>query len=323
LRQEKLLAVGEAHLALVPEEAYESLKEANEYIREPGGSPVNVSRAATKWGARVEYAGKLGKDPFGDYLARLLPECEIGTSYLSQTHLAPTRVLFRSQADGGERLLIQSSSADRLLRPDDIEKDWIDYGDITYFSSQPLSQSPSRGAIEKLVNIAGEKGAIVAFAPQVNLDEWPNETLARETILYNIPYAHILIISEEELKFFTEKEDEFLAIKKLFSGKTKCMIIMRGNKGITYVTERDKGNIRYAMEDIVDPAGMDDAFIGYLLSDLLKQQVTADQLTGYLMDAFSLEERLVKALDYRYKTARKRGSFFAMTDGNGLSASLS
>jgi fructokinase len=312
--EEKLLAIGEAHLAFVPIKAHETLKTSEQFIREAGGSPVNVAVAASKLGVRTEYAGKLGKDPFGDYISELLPTYGVGTRYLSQTHLAPTHVFFRPQANDGERFLPQSSTADGLLRPDDLNKDWINRGDVVYFSSKPFTQNLSKGAIEKAVNIAGEKGGTVAFAPQLKLDEWPNEILARETILQSIPYAHMLIVSEKELKFFSGKEDEYLAIKKLFGGKTKCMIILRGHNGITYVTERDKGNIRYTMKEVVDTTGMDDAFIGYLLSDLLQQQVTPNQLSSYFKDIFSLEDRLEKALKYRYLNAQKRGGLTAMAE---------
>jgi fructokinase len=322
VKEEKLLAIGEAHLAFIPIEVHESLKASEQFIREPGGSPVNVAVAASKLGVRTEYVGRLGKDPFGDYITKLLPTYGVGTRYLSQTDLAPTHVFFRSQANDGERFLPQSSTADGKLRPDDLNKDWINRGDVIYFSSKPLIQNLSKGAIEKAVNIAGEKGGIVAFAPQLKLDEWPNKILARETVLQSIPYAHLLIVSEKELKFFSGKEDEYLAIKKLFGGKIKCMIILRGHNGITYVTERDKGNIRFTMKEVIDPTGMDDAFIGYLLSDLLQHQVTPDQLSNYFKDTFGLEERLEKALMYRYLNAQKRGALTAMADGLNSSAAI-
>jgi fructokinase len=319
--QGKLLSIGEAHLAFVPIEAHESLKISEQFQKQPGGSPVNVAVTASSLGARAEYVGKLGKDPFGDYITNLLHEYGVGTSYLSHTHMAPTHVFFQAHTNQLERFLPQSTTADSLLRPDDIYKDWLEHGDIIYFSSRPLIQNPSLGAIDKAVHFAGEKGAIIAFSPQLKLDEWPNETLARETILHSIPYAHILIVTEEELKLLTGKEDEYLAIKQLFGGKTKLMVVMRGNKGITYVTERDKGNLRYNMEDVVDPTGMDDAFIGYLLSDILKTQVSVHQLSSYLIDSFRLEERLEEALKYRHSNARHRGSIPAITDVKDFSVS--
>ncbi|MGV3487387.1 MAG: PfkB family carbohydrate kinase [Tuberibacillus sp.] len=314
MRQEKLLALGEAHLAFVPKAAHESLKEAELFIKESGGSPINVALAATKLGIHAEFAGKIGDDPFGDTIADLLNKCGVGTRYLSKTNMASTHVFFRSQAGDGERTLVQTASADFFLRPDDIDKEWMNRGDVIYFGSKPLAQNPSRGAIEKAVNVAGEKGAMIVFAPQLRLDEWPNETLAREIILYNAPYAHLLILSEEELKFYTGKEDEYTAIKNLFGGKIKCMIITRGNKGITYVTERDKGNIRYAMKEIVDKTGMDDAFIGYIISDMIKRQVGGDGLSNYLKDVFLLEEVLENALKFREFSARRRGAFASIAE---------
>lgn len=307
MSQAKLLAIGEAHLAFVPDEPVDSLKTSKKFIKEAGGSAITVAVNVAQSGNSVEFIGKLGKDPFGDYITGLLHDYGVGTSYLLQTHLAPTRVIFRSHAQTGDRFLPQTTSADGLLRPDDINKDWIDRGDIIYFSSTSLTQNSGRGAIEKAMHCAGEKGAMITFAPQLDLDEWPNETLARETILHSIPYAHILIISEEELHLFSEKEDEFLAIKKLFGGKTKCMIILRGNNGITYVTERDKGNIRFNIEDVVDQTGMDDAFIGYFLSDLLQRQITVNQFSDYLIDTFNLEGILESALKYRNINGQQRG----------------
>lgn len=313
MRNEKLVSIGEAHVAFVPLEPTDSLKISEHFLKVPGGSPVNVAVAAANLGARTEFIGRLGKDAFGDFLSELLPAYGVGTKYLSQTPLAPTPVIFRSYLKEDVRFLPQSSAADGCLRPDDLHKDEIERGDVLYFSAKPLIQNLSKGAIEKAINIAGEKGATVAFAPQIKFDEWPNEILARETILQTIPYAHLLILSEEELTFLSGKEDAYMAIKKLFGGKTKCMIILRGDKGLTYVTDRDKGTLRYVTKGVIDPTGMDDAFIGYLLSDLLEHQVTPHQMSTYYKDSFHLEEKLEAALQYRELTAQHRGGLTAVS----------
>lgn len=313
MKNEKLVTIGEAHVAFVPLESTDSLKTSEHFLKIPGGSPVNVAVAAAKLGARTEFIGRLGKDAFGDFLSELLPAYGVGAQYLSQTPLAPTPVIFRSYLKDDVRFLPQSLTADGCLRPDDLHKDEFEGGDVLYFSAKSLIQNLSKGAIEKAINIAGEKGVTIAFAPQINFDEWPNEILARETILQTIPYAHLLIVNEEELTFLSGKEDTYMAIKKLFGGKTKCMIILRGDKGLTYVTDRDKGTLRYATKEVIDPTGMDDAFIGYLLFDLLENQVTPHQLSAYYKDSFHLEEKLEAALQYREFTAQHRGGLIAVS----------
>ena len=311
MKEQKLLTIGEAHLAFVPIDDNQPLEISDQFTREAGGSPINVAVAAAKLNVKTEYLGKLGKDPFGNYIANLLRTCGVGTSYLSQTPLAPTHVFFRSKVDEKDGFYPQKLTSNGLLRPDDLNEDWINRGDVLYCSSHLLSQNSSNGAIEKVFSLAGKKGAFVAFAPQFNPYDWPNKIVARETILQSLPYAHLLILSEDEVKYYSDKIDEHFGIKELFGGKTMCMIILRGDKGITYVTQREKGHIRFTMNASTYPTGINDAFIGYLLSDLLKYKEEGHEFSSYFHDVFNLEERLEEALKYRSLISKKGGTFAA------------
>ncbi|MFC4617703.1 carbohydrate kinase family protein [Camelliibacillus cellulosilyticus] len=309
VHQNKIVTVGEAFLQFTPVEATDSLKDAECFRREPGGSPINVAACAALLDAETRFIGKLGQDPFGDYLMELLKSTGIDTSIVSRTKQAKTGVYF---TDAHSPDYDQTVSADFQLRPDDITEQALDRGDILYISSKPLIQTPSRGAIEKALTIGGEKGCLIAFAPQLVQEGWPNAMFARETILHSMPYAHLLILGEQELAFLSEKEDEYQAIHSLYGGKNKLLIILRGHKGLTYVTDREKGIIRFQPETIIDPKGMNDAFIGYLLADLLLNGVTVENLSAYFSDPFIFEPILEQALFCRAASGKRRGSFKSM-----------
>lgn len=314
--ENKCLTIGEAMIEFVPNQNDETsgdLKDAETFKRDASGSPAIIAAVVSLLGQKSAMIGKIGEDAFGDYLCKTLSEYGVDTTHFKKTSQAKTAISFSMiNGEKGQSVNYRDSSADTLLKPDDISNKWFENGDIFYYGSTSLIKNPSRGAVEKALNFAGKKGNIIVFAPQLACHYWPNGKMARETVYHAIPHAHLLILTERELKFLADQEDEYDAIKKLFVGKTKLMVIHREDQSLTYVTGRERGHLGSRLEQPIDVRGMEEAFVGCLIAEFLKRGIHYETLNNILNDRQQLEDMLTAALDFKVKVGKESGGLNAI-----------
>jgi Sugar kinases, ribokinase family len=94
--ERKIYSLGEALIDFIPEVSGEPLKEVISFKKAPGGAPANVAAAAAKLGCDSYFIGKLGIDPFGDFLVDTLAGVGVKTDYISRTAKAKTALAFVS-----------------------------------------------------------------------------------------------------------------------------------------------------------------------------------------------------------------------------------
>ncbi|MFC7391791.1 carbohydrate kinase family protein [Scopulibacillus cellulosilyticus] len=315
--QNKCISIGDATLEFIPIHDENQLKDASEYRREASGVAALVSAAVATLGAKSFLVGKTGDDAFGCFLIDTLKSYGVDVDYLLQTSKANTSVSFTT-SDKKEAIFYKQPSADMLLRSEDINASWFEKGDVLFYSSMPLIQNTSRAAVETAINAAVKKGCIVTFAPRLSKQHWLNETITRETVLHFIPHSHILILNEDELQFLTGKTDEYAAVKQLFAGKAKLLIIKRGNRGLTYVTRRERGHVDYLLEKVNPLGAGEEAFIGSLIYECLYKEMTPDTLNTILYDRIVLEDLLLKALTSKCIVSKEKGKLSALKVLKGL-----
>ena len=62
----KVIAIGEALIDFIPHEKGRALNDVENFLRVPGGAPLNVAAAVAKLGGKSQMLTKLGQDGFGD-----------------------------------------------------------------------------------------------------------------------------------------------------------------------------------------------------------------------------------------------------------------
>ncbi|QGQ44357.1 PfkB family carbohydrate kinase [Metabacillus sediminilitoris] len=68
----KVITIGEVLSDFIPAEKGYKLNEIEEFIRKPGGDPLNVSASISRLGGKSKFIGKVGQDAFGEYLLDVL-----------------------------------------------------------------------------------------------------------------------------------------------------------------------------------------------------------------------------------------------------------
>lgn len=175
----------------------------------PGGAPCNVLAMLTKLGKKTEFIGKVGKDMFGEQLEAALKEVGIGTTGLKFDSQVHTTLAFVHTKEDGDRefSFYRNPGADMMLSEEDLEEALLKNCRIFHFGSLSMTDEVCRQASRKAIETAKAGGAILSFDPNLREPLWKDLECARKEIDYGMRQCDILKISDNEIVWFTGKED--------------------------------------------------------------------------------------------------------------------
>ncbi len=183
----------------------------------PGGAVCNVLSMLTKFGKRTAYIGKVGDDGFGKMLGRVIQEQGInaeGLQYDTEVHTTLALVLKLANGDR-DFAFYRKPGADVNLKEEEIDPELIKASRIFHFGTLSLTDEPAKSATIKAVQIAEEAGLTITFDPNLREPLWNTLDEAKEQIDWGMKHAHVLKISDNEITWFTGKEDYDEGIKVL------------------------------------------------------------------------------------------------------------
>lgn len=278
----KVISIGEALIDFIPEEKGVALKDVSSFLRIPGGAPLNVAAAVAKLGGRSQMLTKLGEDGFGDAILEEVKHLGVDVSRVGRTKKANTALAFVSLKDDGERdfSFYRNPSADMLLNKEEIFEEDFEEGSILHFCSVSLIDAPIKDAHRKAIEFAAKNSCLISFDPNVRLPLWESKEECRDAILEFLPFSNILKISDEELEFITEIKDEEEALNSLFRGNVKVVIYTKGTGGAEFITKNKKVFSSSFKVKVQDTTGAGDSFIGSLLYQISKEELTIEQLVN-------------------------------------------
>lgn len=152
----KLMAIGEALIDFIPEEAGKPMKDVCGFKPAVGGAPANVCGAYRKLGGAAEMITQLGNDPFGDKIVEEFKLYDIGTDHVLRTDEANTSLAFVALKEDGNRefSFYRKPGADMLMTADVVEKDWFENAFALHFCSVSLGDFPMKEAHKKAIEYA-------------------------------------------------------------------------------------------------------------------------------------------------------------------------
>ena len=308
----KVIAIGEALIDFIPHEKGKALNDVENFLRVPGGAPLNVAAAVAKLGGKSQMLTKLGQDGFGDAILNEVKPLGVDVSRISRTNEANTALAFVSLREDGERdfSFYRNPSADMLLSAEEICVEDFNEKDILHFCSVSLIDAPIKEAHRRAIEIAKEKGCLISFDPNVRLPLWKNPEDCRKAILEFLPLSNIVKISDEELEFITGIKDEKEALDFLLTGDVKVIIYTKGTNGAEFIT---KERVIFSPSFKVlaqDTTGAGDSFIGSLLYQVAESEYSLEQLVDLS------EEKVQEILTFSNATAAltvcKKGAIGAL-----------
>ena len=308
----KVISIGEALIDFIPHEKGRALNDVENFLRVPGGAPLNVAAAVAKLGGKSQMLTKLGQDGFGDAILNEVKPLGVDVSRISRTNEANTALAFVSLREDGERdfSFYRNPSADMLLSAEEICVEDFNEKDILHFCSVSLIDAPIKEAHRRAIEIAKEKGCLISFDPNVRLPLWKNPEDCRKAILEFLPLSNIVKISDEELEFITGIKDEKEALDFLLTGDVKVIIYTKGTNGAEFITKERVIFSPSFKVSAQDTTGAGDSFIGSLLYQVAEGEYSLEQLVDLS------EEKVQEILTFSNATAAltvcKKGAIGAL-----------
>ena len=308
----KVIAIGEALIDFIPHEKGRALNDVENFLRVPGGAPLNVAAAVAKLGGKSQMLTKLGQDGFGDAILNEVKPLGVDVSRISRTKEANTALAFVSLREDGERdfSFYRNPSADMLLSAEEICSEDFNERDILHFCSVSLIDAPIKEAHRRAIEIAKEKGCLISFDPNVRLPLWKQPEDCRKAILEFLPLSNIVKISDEELEFITGIKDEKEALDSLLTGDVKVIIYTKGTNGAEFITKERVIFSPSFKVSAQDTTGAGDSFIGSLLYQVAEGEYSLEQLVDLS------EEKVQEILTFSNATAAltvcKKGAIGAL-----------
>ena len=175
----------------------------------PGGAPANVLAMLRKLGKRCAFLGKVGRDGFGDLLARTVEEAGVDLRGLRRDEAVHTTLAVVQTLPGGDRdfSFYRKPGADILLRPEELDRELLADCRVFHFGSLSLTDEPCRSATIEALALAKAAGALISFDPNLRPPLWGSMEEARERIAWGLARCDILKIADNEMLFMTGEED--------------------------------------------------------------------------------------------------------------------
>lgn len=308
----KVIAIGEALIDFIPHEKGRALNNVENFLRVPGGAPLNVAAAVAKLGGKSQMLTKLGQDGFGDAILNEVKPLGVDVSRISRTKEANTALAFVSLREDGERdfSFYRNPSADMLLSAEEICSEDFNERDILHFCSVSLIDAPIKEAHRRAIEIAKEKGCLISFDPNVRLPLWKQPEDCRKAILEFLPLSNIVKISDEELEFITGIKDEKESLDSLLTGDVKVIIYTKGTNGAEFITKERVIFSPSFKVSAQDTTGAGDSFIGSLLYQVAEGEYSLEELVTLS------EEKVQEILTFSNATAAltvcKKGAIGAL-----------
>ncbi len=252
------------------------------YQPHPGGAVANAAVALARLGGAARFVGKLGEDSFGQLLLDVLRANQVDTRFVPTTARGHTTLALVTLQVNGQRAFsfYRQHTADTLLETGDLdERIWEDVA-LLHAGSVSLTVDPARSATLSAFEQARTRGLPVSFDVNARPTLWPSEAELREMLGQVIARVDLLKCSAEEVHYLNPSLSMPLdpadtpgltaCGQQLLAQGPSLVIITRGDGGALLMTRQHTATVPASTRVVLDTTGAGDAFMGALLSQLLK-----------------------------------------------------
>ena len=241
----------------------------------PGGAVCNVLAMMNKLGHSAAYMGKVGDDIFGHLLKKTLEEVSINTECMLMDKDARTTLAFVANDETGDRSFsfYRNPGADMMFTEDEVNEDAIAASRIFHFGTLSMTHEGVREATKKALDIAKKNGVMISFDPNLRESLWDSLDTAKEQFAYGMQYCDVLKISDNEIQWFTGKQDNEEGVKAFQETYHKPLIFLSlGRDGSrAYYKDMKVSVPAFVQENTIETTGAGDTFFGSALHFVLEK----------------------------------------------------
>jgi fructokinase len=241
----------------------------------PGGAVCNVLAMMNKLGHSAAYMGKVGDDIFGHLLKKTLEEVSINTECMLMDKDARTTLAFVANDETGDRSFsfYRNPGADMMFTADEVDAEAIAASRIFHFGTLSMTHGGVREATKKALKIAKENGVLISFDPNLRESLWDSLDTAKEQFAYGMQFCDVLKISDNEIQWFTGKEDYEEGVRFLQDTYHIPLIFLSlGRDGSRAYYKDMKVEVpAFIQENTIETTGAGDTFFGSTLHFVLER----------------------------------------------------
>jgi fructokinase len=239
------------------------------WLARPGGAPWNVARVLSAWGIASAFAGGVGRDNFGNDIAKRTREAGLDMRFLQQHDKASLLAIVHEVAPP-QYYFIGTDSADLAFDPALLPPDWAVALEWIHCGGISLARTPLAQRVIAMLEQARDAGAKISFDPNFRNVMTPayDATLSRVAQL-----ADVIKVSDEDLLglFRTRDAREALALLRALNPHA-VIVLTLGAAGAQLLVKGESLRQSSPRVDIADTVGAGDASIGGLLYSLMQQR---------------------------------------------------
>lgn len=267
-----LVTLGELLIDMFPSETGKRLVQVPAFMPKPGGAPANVAVAAARLGSSVAFIGKVGQDFFGEFLREVLERERVDTRGLRFDPDARTTLAMIAQptAQENEYIFYRNPGADQRLRPDELDQEALMTTRALHIGSLSLTDEPARSATYQAVRLVKQHNALISFDVNYRPALWRSRQDAVTQISAMLPYANLLKVNASELELLTDLSDVEKGSANLLARGAQLIVVTLGAQGSYFQSAQTSGYAEGFKVDAVDATGCGDAFMGALLTQLIR-----------------------------------------------------
>ena len=262
------------------------LMEAN-----PGGAPCNVLAMLAKLGRKTAFIGKVGNDLFGRQLRQAVEAVGIDTRNLLMDDEVHTTLAFVHKKPDGDRdfSFYRDPGADIMLRAREVDGELIAASRIFHFGSLSLTHPEVREATHRAVALAKEHGCLISFDPNLREPLWRTLDEAREQIAWGLAQCDVLKISDNEIRWFTGRDDFDEGVHALREAyPIRLILLSKGPDGSSAYSGKLRVDAApFLMPDTIETTGAGDTFCACILNGVLENGLEPDEETLSAMLRFA------------------------------------
>lgn len=262
------------------------------YEANPGGAPCNVLSMLSKLNRKTAFIGKVGNDAFGMMLKSVIEEEGIDATNLLMDEKVPTTLALVSKKEDGDRdfSFYRKPGADIMLSKEEINEELLKDTRIFHFGSLSLTDEPVRSATQWAIEKVKEENILISFDPNLRELLWADLDHAKEEIDWGLGQCDILKISDNEITWFTGKDDYDEGVKVLQEKYPNIQLItvsMGKDGSRMYLGDQKVESVPFLQEGTIETTGAGDTFCACVLDGVLSY--------GIDMDVEHAKEVLMKA----------------------------
>lgn len=239
----------------------------------PGGAPCNVLSMLARLGRKTAFIGKVGNDQFGHYLKETVEDVGIDTQNLLLDEQVHTTLAFVHTKKDGDRdfSFYRNPGADMNLQAFEVREETIAASRIFHFGSLSLTHEGNRAATKKALELAKKHQCLISFDPNLRKPLWDSLDEAKKQIGFGLSVCDILKISDDELTWFTGKEDYDEGVRALKQQYPIPLILLSmGRDGSrAYYKDAIVEARPFLQENTIETTGAGDTFCACILHHVL------------------------------------------------------